>query len=60
MLLHSDTMTFNKNNVLWYIQNSKMECGTCKLYPFQLNSIQMSSMQIWWRNVTFNVKNVVF
>ena len=29
-----------QNNVLCYIQNSKMERGTCKLYPFQLNKPQ--------------------
>ena len=27
----------SQNSVLWYIQNSKKGCGTCKLYPFQLN-----------------------
>ena len=25
-----------QNNVICYIQNSNMECGTCKLYAFQL------------------------
>ena len=26
-----------QNNVLCYIQNSNMGCGTCRLYIFQLN-----------------------
>ena len=32
------------NDVPCYIQNNKIECGTCKLYPFQLNI----PMQINW------------
>ena len=31
-------------NVLCYIKNSNMECGTCRLYTFQLNR----PMQINW------------
>ena len=26
-----------QNNALCYIQNSNIECGTCRLYTFQLN-----------------------
>ena len=32
-----------QNNVLCYIQNSNLECGTCKLYTFQLNRPMQSN-----------------
>ena len=36
-----------QNNVLCYIQNSNVECGTCKLYTVQVNR----PMQINWTRI---------
>ena len=46
LCLHSDTNIL-QNSVFWYIQNSNMECGTCKLHTFEWNR----PMQINWASL---------